>query len=134
MDTTRPVIPSAHAAFLSPNFFTIVTASVCAPPDASRIAPNIEPSPTNRAIPFSVLPIPSSTAVTISSNGMPAISPIAIAPSRIEIIAWILNLMIRTNSSARPTIAAMISLVVSSATTPSMYETLLFFLIFSRFG
>lgn len=39
MATTRPVMPSAHAAFLSPNFRTMVTASVCAPPDSSRIAP-----------------------------------------------------------------------------------------------
>jgi len=87
IEITRPVIPSAHAAFSSPNFFTIVTAKVCAPPDASSIAPNMEPSPTRRAIPFSVFPIPSSTAVTISSNGIPAISPIAIAPIKIESIA-----------------------------------------------
>ena len=40
MATTRPVMPSAHAAFLSPNFRTMVTASVCAPPDSSRIAPD----------------------------------------------------------------------------------------------
>lgn len=59
---TSPVIPSAHAAFLSPNLLTIVTASVCAPPDVSRIAPNMLPKPTNRAIPFNVLPIPSLTA------------------------------------------------------------------------
>ena len=40
MATTRPVMPSAHAAFLSPNFRTMVTASVCAPPDSSRIVPD----------------------------------------------------------------------------------------------
>ena len=40
MATTRPVMPSAHADFLSPNLRTMVTASVCAPPDSSRIAPD----------------------------------------------------------------------------------------------
>ena len=83
----KPVTPSAHAAFSSPNFFTMVTASVCAPPDASSIAPNMEPSPTSSAIPFKVLLIPSFTAVTISVRGIPATTPIAIAPSNIEIIA-----------------------------------------------
>ena len=85
--TTSPVIPNAQAAFSSPNFFTIVTARVCAPPDASRIAPNIEPSPTRSAIPLRVFPMPSFTDFTISVNGIPAMSPIAIAPTSIEIIA-----------------------------------------------
>ena len=84
---TSPVNPSAHAAFSSPNLFTIVTASVCAPPDASSIAPNIEPRPTSNAIPFNVLLIPSFTAETISENGIPATIPIVIAPSRMDNIA-----------------------------------------------
>ncbi len=108
---TSPVIPSAQAAFLSPNHLTMVTASVCAPPDISRIAPNMEPSPTSNAIPFSVLPIPSFTAVTISSTGIPAIRPMAIAPVSMEIIAWILNLIISTSSITSPMIAAITSLV-----------------------
>ena len=85
--TTRPVMPNAHAAFSSPNFLTIVTASVCAPPEASRIAPNIDPRPTKSAIPFRVLPIPSLTAVTMSAKGIPAMIPMEIAPTRIATIA-----------------------------------------------
>ena len=84
---TRPVIPSAQAAFSSPNFFTIVTAMVCAPPDTSKIAPNMDPIPTSRAIPFNVFPIPSFTAEIMSCVGIPARSPIQIAPIRIAIIA-----------------------------------------------
>lgn len=67
MAITRPVIPRAQAAFWSPNRFTMVTARVWAPPETSRIAPNMDPRPTSRAIPFNVFPIPSLTAVTICS-------------------------------------------------------------------
>ena len=108
---TSPVIPSAQAAFLSPNHFTILTASVWAPPEASKIAPNMEPSPTSNAIPFSVLPIPSFTAVTMFSKGMPAPRPITIAPTRMETIACTLNLMINKSKTASPAIAAITSLV-----------------------
>ncbi len=96
---------------MSPNHLTIVTASVCAPPDISRIAPNIEPRPTNNAIPFNVFPIPSFTAVTISSIGIPPISPMEIAPINMEIMAWILNLIISTSRMASPIMAAIISRV-----------------------
>lgn len=44
---TRPVIPRAQTAFSSPNFFTIVTAILWAPPEVSSIAPNMEPRPTS---------------------------------------------------------------------------------------
>ena len=87
MAMTRPVMPRAQAAFSSPNFLTIVTASVWAPPEVSRIAPNMEPRPTKRAMPFKVFPIPSLTAVTTSAKGMPAIVPMAMAPTKMEIIA-----------------------------------------------
>ena len=115
---TRPVIPSAHAAFSSPNFFTIVTAIVCAPPETSRIAPNMDPKPTSRAIPFNVFPIPSLTAAIISFVGIPARSPMLIAPMRIAIIACTLNLMIRTSRITRP-ISAARTRRVGLSTTPS---------------
>ncbi len=115
---TRPVIPSAHAAFSSPNFFTIVTAIDCAPPDTSKIAPNMDPKPTSRAIPFNVFPIPSLTAAMISCVGIPARSPMLIAPMRIAIIACTLNLMIRTSRITRP-ISAARTRRVGLSTTPS---------------
>ena len=93
----------------------MLTASVCAPPEASRIAPNIEPSPTNSAIPFNVFPIPSFTAVTMLSKGIPAPKPITIAPTKMETIACTLNLMINKSNTARPTIAAITNLVGSNA-------------------
>ncbi len=111
MAMTRPVMPSAQAAFLSPNHRTILTASVCAPPEASRIAPNMDPSPTSSAIPFNVFPIPSFTAVTIFSKGIPAPSPIKIAPTNMETIACTLNLMINKSNTASPRIAAITNLV-----------------------
>ncbi len=84
----------------------------------------MEPRPTNRAIPFNVLPIPSFTAVTISENGIPAARPMTRAPIRIEIMAWILNLMISTSKSAKPTRAAIISLVGSSIVSVPIINTL----------
>ena len=121
---TRPVMPSAQAAFLSPNHFTILTASVCAPPDASRMAPNIEPSPTSSAIPFNVLPMPSFTAVTILSKGIPAPRPITIAPTRMETIACTLNLMINNSNTASPMIAAKTNLVgFNSIASPAIICT-----------
>ena len=114
MAMTRPVIPSAQAAFLSPKRFTMVTARVCAPPETSNMAPNIEPRPTNSAIPFNVLPMPSLTAVTIVSKGMPAMRPMVMAPTRMETMAWILNLMINTSRMASPINAAIINRAGSS--------------------
>ena len=127
MAMTRPVMPSAQAAFSSPNLRTIVTASVCAPPETSRIAPNIEPKPTSSAMPFSVLPMPSLTEATISVRGIPAISPIEMAPTRIEIMACTLHLIMRTSRMIRPMTAARTSRVGSSVATASI-EFLLFFL------
>ena len=110
---TRPVMARAHAAFLSPNLSTIVTASAWAPPDISKTEPNIEPSPTSKAMPFSVLPIPSSTAPMIWSNDIPAPRPISTAPTRMAIMAGSLNRMISASRTIRPMTAAMTSLVVS---------------------
>ena len=53
-----------------------------------------------------MLPIPSLTAVIIYSTGIPEISPIAIAPISIEIIACILNLIIKISMITNPIIAA----------------------------
>ena len=118
---TSPVIPRAQAAFLSPNLFTMVTARVWAPPEISRIAPNMDPRPTSRAIPLSVFPIPSLTELIISSKDIPEISPIAMAPARMAIIAWILNLMIRTSRITSPTKAAVTSLT-GLAAAASIYN------------
>ena len=117
MATTRPVMPSAHAAFSSPNFRTMVTASVCAPPDSSRMAPNMEPRPTRRAMPFKVLPMPSLTEPMMSDRGIPAIRPMPTAPIRMEIIAWTLNLMIRMSNRIRPATAAKTSRAASGVAT-----------------
>ena len=132
---TRPVIPSAQAAFLSPNHFTMLTASVCAPPDASRMTPNMEPSPTSNAIPFNVLPMPSFTAVTIFSKGMPAPRPITIAPIRMETIACTLNLMINKSNTASPMIAARTNLVGfnSNASPAIMCTSSILLYSFSKF-
>ena len=117
MATTRPVMPSAHAAFSSPNFRTMVTAKVCAPPDSSRMAPNMEPRPTRRAMPFKVLPMPSFTEPMMSDRGIPAIRPMPTAPIRMEIMAWILNLMMRTSNRIRPATAAKTSRAASGVAT-----------------
>ena len=126
MATISPVMPRAQAAFSSPNFLTMVTASVCAPPEASRMAPNIDPRPINRAMPCRVLPMPSLTALTISAAGIPPINPMAIAPIRMDTIACTLNLMIRTSRITRPAMAAKINLAGSSVTTSATLDTLLF--------
>ena len=115
--TTRPVMPSAHAAFSSPNFRTMVTAKVCAPPDSSRMAPNMEPRPTRRAMPFKVLPMPSFTEPMMSDRGIPAIRPMPTAPIRIEIMAWTLNLMMRMSNRIRPATAAKTSRAASGVAT-----------------
>ena len=75
----------------------------------------MEPRPTSRAIPLRVLPIPSFTELMISVKGMPAISPMATAPTRMEIIACTLNLMIKSSRITNPAKAAIISLVGSRA-------------------
>ena len=55
---TIPVMPSAHGARFSPNLLIIVSATRSAPPEISRIAPNIEPKPTSKSMPLSVSPMP----------------------------------------------------------------------------
>jgi hypothetical protein len=51
----------------------------------------------------------------ISANGIPAIRPMVTAPTRMEIIAWTLNLMIKSSRITSPARAAIISLVGSRA-------------------
>lgn len=76
-----------------------------------------------------MFPIPSFTAVMIVSAGIPEIRPIASAPTRIAIIAWILNLIISTSRIARPTMAATTSLVgfKSSVSVPINFSSLSLF-------
>lgn len=131
MATTRPVIPSAHAAFSSPNLRTMVTASVCAPPDSSRMAPNMEPRPTRRAMPFKVLPIPSLTEPMMSDRGIPAIRPMPTAPIRMEIMAWTLNLMIRMSKRIRPATAANTSRAASGVATAVINISSIFDVMFA---
>lgn len=94
----------------------------------------MDPSPTNSAIPFNVLPIPSFTAVTIVSAGIPAIKPIEIAPIKIEIIAWILNLIINTYKIIRPITAAITSLVGFKASVSVAFKSTSLSHFFSSFS
>ena len=65
--------------------------------------------------------MPSFTDFTISVSGIPAMRPIAIAPTSIEIIAWTLYLMMRSRRMMRP-INAPATKRVESNITPSICE------------
>ena len=80
-----PVMPSAQGALFSPKRRIMVSATRSAPPEISRIAPNIDPSPTNKAMPLRVSPIPLLTVSTIIDTGIPEISPIPKAEIKMAI-------------------------------------------------
>ena len=118
--TTSPVIPRAIPAFFSPNLFTRVCATHCAPPDTSRIPPNKDPRPISSTIPCKVSPAPFCTVFTRVGTGIPAPSPITSAEISSDNTGWILSLMISSNNRIIPTAAAINSLVGSAANTASV--------------
>ena len=73
--TKNPAIINAQEAFFSPNLFNSDLAKASAPPECSRIAPNIAPSPTTTATKPKVDPIPFFTVSIISRGGTPANMP-----------------------------------------------------------
>ena len=65
MAIKKPEITIAIGAFLIPNFTIIKLAMAFAPPEVSKIAPNIAPKPTTVATKPKVLPIPSCMVLII---------------------------------------------------------------------
>jgi len=78
MATRKPVSIKDAGAFLSPKTLTSFRAMDCAPPECSRMAPNIAPSPTTVATKPSVPPIPLLIEPIIASGVIPAIRPTTI--------------------------------------------------------
>ena len=105
----NPEITIAVGAFLSPNFEIMKLAIVFAPPENSKIAPNIAPNPTTVATKPKVPPIPSFMVSIISVAFNPAISPTVILPINNAINALILSFNIKKSNMAIPIITARIS-------------------------
>ncbi len=121
--TTKPVIPNAQPAFFSPNFPIIVCATCCAPPDTSKIPPNIDPSPISRTIPCSVFPAPYSTVSISVVTGIPEPKPIANADINKLKTGCSLHFKIRIKRMAIPAMAEMISRTGSAAKTASVIRS-----------
>ncbi len=100
--TKKPVSINAHEAFFSPNLCNRYFAKASAPPECSKIAPNIAPKPTTTATKPSVFPIPSCMVLITNEGSMPALIPTAILAMSKAIKAWIRNFRINTNKVAIP--------------------------------
>ena len=98
----NPVTISAHDAFFSPKTLSIYCANASAPPECSKIAPNIAPNPTTTATNPKVDPIPFLTVTMISWGGTPARTPTMILEIKSEIKGCILNFRIRIRSEPTP--------------------------------
>jgi hypothetical protein len=124
MDTTHPVIASAHSSFLLPITRIKVNASCSAAPETSRIPPIITPSPIMIPVLFNVFPNPSLIAVitptvvspaafVISATGMPPIKPVINAASNNAINVCTFVFITRTIIIAIPITSPSIILVDS---------------------
>ena len=71
----KPVIIRVQEALFSPKIWSKYCAKVSAPPECSKMAPNIAPSPTTTATNPRVEPIPSFTVLIIYEGAMPARIP-----------------------------------------------------------
>ena len=78
IETIRPVKARATGAYLSPDTFKREFAIAIAPPDFSRMAPNMAPNPITVATKPSVLPIPFCTVANIFADSIPANNPMTI--------------------------------------------------------
>ena len=124
IETTHPVIASAHSSFFLPIALINVNASCSAAPDTSRIPPIITPRPMMIPVLFSVLPNPSFIAVITpvvvtpaasvrSTTGIPPISPVRSAARRRAINVWIFVFITRTIITMIPIASPSIILVDS---------------------
>lgn len=105
MEIRKQVITNAQEARSCPSFQTRVRARRCAPPDASSMAPNMEPRPTTTAMKPRVPPMPFCMVLMIASSGMPAARPTPSETSSSETKAWRRKTMTSTNRATMPRMA-----------------------------
>ena len=103
----KPVIIKAQEAPFSPVCFSKKEAIASAPPECSKIAPNMAPRPTTTATKPSVFPIPVCMVLTMLRGSIPAMIPTMILAMSRAIKAWILNFRIKINKIAIPEKIAM---------------------------
>ncbi len=102
MATKNPVAISAQEAPLSLAFFNRNPATDSAPPECSRMAPNIAPNPTTTATNPKVLPIPVCMVSTMAIGSMPARIPTKMLTMSKAINACMRSFRMRNNKTAMP--------------------------------